>query len=522
MAYALSCWNADMTQAYDAIVIGAGHNGLVCAAYLARAGRRVVVVEARDTIGGTASTETFHPGFRADGAHHEAGLFRSFIIADLDLMAHGLAWRIPDPMIVAPLPDGQHLALWQDPQRTAASIRALSPEDGDRYLDYYDTLRRTTAYLGATLARGAPTMSDFSRPEQIAYAMSIASLSCYEWLTRWFHHPAVLGFLAAPGVTGLQQGPRSGGTAHVLLYHHLGAIPGAPGVAQIQGGLGQLCHTLAVAARTHGAIVRTHAPVRRIMIRQGRAHGVQLADGDVLEAPLICSSVDPHQTFLRLVDPLVLPPTFVRGIRRIKFRGNVARLCLALRDLPTFAALPQGEAAYLSGHIQIAPTLDYLERAYDAAKYGAISPEPYLDIRLPSLNDPSLAPAGRHVMSIWMQYAPYQLRQGDWETAGPGLEAIILRTLRQYAPDLPQKIIASQLSTPADLATRYRLTEGALYHGEMTLDQQFYMRPAPGWANYRTPVPGLWLCGAGAHPGGGVTGEPGRLAAQAILEAESL
>lgn len=507
-----------MTPTYDAIIIGAGHNGLVCGAYLARAGRRVAIVEAREEIGGAAHTASFHPGYRADILHHDAGLLRRAIVADLDLAAHGLEWHLPDPVVFAPLPDGQFLALWQDPQRTVASLQAVAPADADRYLDYHATLSRTTAQLSTLLAGGAPSMSDFGRPEHIAYAMGVASLSCHEWLTRWFSHPAVLGLLAAPGITGLHQGPRSGGTAHVLLYHHLGAVVGTPAVAQVQGGIGQLCQALAAAAGAHGATLRTAAPVTRILTRQGRAQGVQLANGDRLEAPLICSSADPHQTLLKLVDPLVWPPSFAQGVRRLKFRGNVARLCLALRDLPTFTALPAGDASYLHGRIQIAPSLDYLERAYDAAKYGAISPEPYLDVRLPSLVDPSLAPAGRHVMSIWMQYAPYRLRHGDWTSARPELEAIILRTLQQYAPDLPDKIIASRLITPADMADAYYLTEGALYHGDMTLDQQFYMRPAPGWSAYCTPLEGLWLCGAGAHPGGGITGEPGRLAAQAILE----
>lgn len=501
---------------YDTIIIGAGHNGLTAAAYLALAGQHVLILEARHVVGGSAVTETIAPGYRADLLHHDAGLLRPEIIAELNLAAHGLRLSLPDPVTFAPLPDGTYLALWRDPARTADEIARLAPADAHQYAAYHRRLTDSSQTLAAALAE-APSLEQFGRPELITYAMRVASLSCYEWLSPYFNHPAVQGLLAAPGITGLCQGPRSGGTTHVLLYHHLGATPGAPATAQVMGGIGQLSQALLNAAASSGATLRTQTRVARILLSQGRVQGVQLADGETVTASRVLSGVDPHQTFLRLLDPFDLPPSFVRSIRRLKFRGATARLHLALSGLPAFTALPGGDPAYWQGRIQISPSLDYIERAYDAAKYGGLPAEPYLDVRLPSLTDPSLAPPGGHVMSVWMQYAPYNLRDGAWETSRDRLTDIILATLGRYMPDLRHHIVGQRLITPADMATDFDLTEGALYHGEMMLDQQFYMRPAPGWARYTTPIPGLFVGGGGAHPGGGITGMPGRLAARAIL-----
>lgn len=501
---------------YDTIIIGAGHNGLTAAAYLAQASQRVLILEARPVIGGSAVSETIAPGYQADLLHHEAGMLRPEVVAELNLAAHGLRLNRPDPVTFAPLPDGNYLALWRDPARTAAEIARLAPDDARQYVAYHHNLVGQSDALAAALSE-TPSLEQFGRPEMITYAMRVASLSCHEWLSPYFSHPAVQGMLAAPGVTGLRQGPRSGGTTHVLLYHHLGATPGVPATAQVMGGIGQLSQALLSAAVAGGAAVRTQARVVRIVLDQGRVLGVQLADGERLTARYVLSGVDPQQTFLRLLDPYDLPPSFVRGVRRIKFRGATARLHLALSGLPTFTALPGGDQGYLQGRIQISPSLDYVERAYDAAKYGGLSAEPYLDVRIPSLADPSLAPPGGHVMSIWMQYAPFALRAAAWGTSRAALTDIILATLSRYAPDLRDLIVAQRLITPADMAADFDLTEGALYHGEMMLDQQFYMRPAPGWARYATPIPGLFVGGGGAHPGGGVTSAPGRLAARALL-----
>lgn len=526
-----------MTEPYEVIVIGGGHNGLVTAAYLAKAGIKVLVLEKRPFLGGVAVTEEFYPGFYVDTLLHNAGLFRPQISSDLFLKMHNLHWLAPDPLVFAPLPDGSQVTLWRDPDQTAAEIGRFSAQDGQNYLAYSQMIARYADFLEAALARIPP---DLNHPtagnvtpwlgmgknllelggKELYGFLRVLPMSLEEFLSEWFMHEAVQGVLAAPGVTCLQQGPLSGGTAFNLLYHHLGQrLGGAASLGIVHGGIGQLAAALASAASQFGATIRVSAAVREILVENGRSVGVRLHSGEIIKAPVVVSGANPRHTFTQLVDPTHLDVSFLRAVRVIKFRGATAKVNLALSGLPTFTALPDGDTNRLQGRIQISPNLLYLEKAYDDAKYGRFSQHPTLDIRIPSLADPTLAPDGQHVMSIQVQYVPRHLRAGDWAQHKEALTQTVLDTLSQYAPDLRRHILHSQTLTPADLESQFSLADGSVYHGEMMLDQLLFMRPVPGWGHYRTPLDGLYLNGAGAHPGGGVTGEPGRLAAQTILKA---
>ena len=349
--------------------------------------------------------------------------------------------------------------------------------------------------------------------------LRVLPMSLEEFQSEWFESDVVQGVLAAPGVTCLQQGPLSGGTAFNLLYHHLGQrLGGVSSFGVVYGGMSKLAEALASAARGFGADIRVNSPVERVLVENGRSVGIVLESGEEIKAPIVVSGANPRQTFTQLVDPLELDVSFLRAVRNIKYRGSVAKVNLALSDLPTFAALPDGDTSLLRGRIQISPNLLYLEKAYDAAKYGRFSEQPYLDIRIPSLADPTLAPTGQHVMSIQMQYAPFDLRDSDWVQQKDTLTQTILDTLSHYAPDVRNHILHTQTLTPFDLETQYGLADGGVYQGQMMLDQLLFMRPVPGWGYYRTPLEGLYMNGASTHPGGGITGEPGRLAAQAILK----
>ncbi|NHZ72283.1 MAG: amine oxidase, partial [Aquificales bacterium] len=480
--------------------------------------------------------EEIYPGFRVDSVLHNAGMFRPQIVSDLFLKMHSFDWLPVDPIVFAPLPDGNHLTLWRDVEKTAAEIGRFSAADGVKYLAYSQMMATYTAFLETALARTPPNLSQPSADNMTPWLsvgknvlglggkdlygfLRTLPMSLEEFLSEWFESAVVQGVLAAPGVTCLQQGPMSGGTAFNLLYHHLGQrLGGVSSLGVVYGGMGNLAEALASAARGFGATIRLLSPVDKVLVENGRSVGIVLESGEEIKAPIVVSGANPRQTFTQLVDPLELDVTFLRAVGNIKYRGAVAKVNLALSGLPTFTALPDGESRLLRGRIQISPNLMYLEKAYDAAKYGRFSEHPYLDIRIPSLADPTLAPAGQHVMSIQMQYAPCHLRESDWVQQKAALTKTILDTLSQYAPDLHSHIRHTQTVTPADLETQYSLADGGIYHGQMMLDQLLFMRPVPGWGYYRTPIHGLYLNGAGTHPGGGITGEPGRLAAQEILK----
>ncbi len=522
-----------MSNHYDAVVIGAGSNGLTAAAYLAKAGQRVLALEQREVIGGLGAVEEFAPGFCFQ-ASPDVGWIPDRVIKELSLSKYGLLVNQPSPTVFSPLPDGNHLLLWQEIGKTVEAIRRFSARDAERWPDFCRFVSRVTAILekaylitppdGLHAALGElPVLAGLALDvrrlgdRDMMEFMRVLPMSAQEFFEDWFESEALRGALAASAITGIRQGPRSAGTAFVFLHHQVGSPEGvfrAP--ATIKGGLGRV---LGEAARACGAEVRTGARVAQILTEDGVAVGVALGDGAEIRAKRVISSLDPSRTFLGMVDPLELPPSFVRAVKNIRYRGAAAILNLALGELPDFSALP-GDGAHLRGTISISPSLEYLERAADAAKYGEISRRPMLEIRIPSLNDPGLAPAGQHTMTIKAQFAPYHLSSSAvWdEAACQTLFDNILDTLAEYAPNVKNAVLHSQVITPKDLEEVYGLTEGSMNQGEMMLDQLFFMRPVPGYGQYRTPVEQLYLCGAGTHPGGGVTGVPGFNAAREILD----
>lgn len=522
----------------DLIVIGGGVNGLVTAAYLAKAGLKVLVLESRAAPGGLASTEEAVPGFRFDSVGLDAGWLLPDIARQLRLDRHGLELFVPDTSLFAPLPDGAAVTVRTDPRRTAEGLSRFSPEDARRWPAFTAQLARFARLLESVYAVAPPHVPGATAADLVALLrlggrlrglgrremfefLRVAPMPVAEWLDEWFATDALKGAVGAGGISRLLQGPRAAGTAFVLLHHHVGRPTGAVRAAQlVKGGLGNLSRALVAAAGGFGAEIRTSAPVREIVVRGGRVIGVALETGEHLAARWVVSSADPRRTLHGLVDPGHLDPEFLRAVGNIKFRGAVATVHLALGELPRFTA--RAEDGALHGAICIAPSLDYLERAYDDAKYGAVSREPYIEARLPTLHDPSLAPPGRHILSAHVQYAPYHLATGVWDdVARERLGDLVIDTLAAYAPGLKDSVLQRIVVTPRDLEERFGLTEGDPYHGALTLDQILFMRPVAGWARYRTPINGLYLCGAGTHPGGGLAGAAGRNAAREVLKEQT-
>jgi len=521
----------------DAIVIGAGLNGLTTAAYLARAGRRVLVLERRSVIGGSNVTEDFAPGFRCDTCLHDVGHIPPRIVRDLDLEPHGLQIVSSGSPLLAPTGTGDWLRLGGSTADSALSIRRFSQHDADRWPAFIERIAKLAGFLEASYAApvpgiGASSFADLftaarlglklrglGKQDMVALLRYIP-MSVAELLDDWFESDVLKGAIGARGITHICQGPRSAGTAFVLLHHQVGRLPGAFNATGYPlKGAEMLASALAASARAAGAEIRTGAEVAHVTTRDGHATGVVLASGEESSAKLVVSSADPRTTFLSLCDPAQLAPEFVRAVRNIRYRGIWAKVNLALDAFPDFPGAVGGEGESPSA-ISISPSLTYLERAYDDAKYGRVSEHPYLHVRIPTVTNPDLAPKGKHVMTVHVQYAPYRLRDGAWDDrARTALGDRVVATLAQHAPSLPGTILHRQVLTPLDLQTTFGLPEGSAYHGEMTLDQVLFMRPVPECSDHRTPVHGLWLCGAGAHPGGGIAGGAGANAARTILRA---
>ena len=522
---------------YDAIVIGGGHNGLVAAAYLARAGLHTLLVEKNERVGGATFSERILPGFTVSVFSYVVSLLRPRIIHDLDLARYGLQLQPLDGTFT-PLPDGRALTRWHDPAKTRESLLQFSRRDADNYPRFGHRMHLLSRAVRDLLMTRPPRVGSF-RPREISglrrLAAHFASLggrrfhdlarlmtaSASDYLDRWFETEPLKATMSASGIIGTFLGVSSPGTAYVLLHHYMGEIDGASrswGFAS--GGMGAVADALAGAAHDFGADIRTGAGVSRILTRSGRAVGVVLEDGEEVHARQVASSLDPRRTFLGLLDPKELPSEFVRSIRGYRLRGSSGKVNLALDALPDFTALP-GRGPHLHGSISISPDRATMERAYDDAKYGRFSRRPYLDVLIPSLLDPSLAPPGKHVMSIFVQYAPYALREGpaDWDNQRDAFGDAVIATLAEYAPNLPDIILERQVLTPLDIERRTGLGEGNIFQGELGLDQLFFLRPAAGWAQFHTPIRGLFLCGSGAHPGGGVMGAPGKLGADAMVRA---
>ena len=522
---------------HDSLIIGAGHNALVTAFYLAKAGRKPLVLERRPVVGGCAISEDFAPGFRAPTLAHTLGPIRPSIVRDMQLERRGVAFARPDPRILAPADDGRVLAFTNDPRTSAEAIAKFSAKDAARYPEFCDALGKVGGFLQSLVEMTPPSIDAPSKAEMwellktgrkfrsLGRRHSFALLrwgpmAVADLVAEWFETDLLRAAIAAPGIFGTFMGPWSAGTGAVLLL--AAANDPQPGGTSVTaaGGPGHVTHAMAEAAREAGAEIRTGVDVVRILVRDGAVSGVALADGTELAANVVISGVDPKRTFLGLVDPVELEPGFLTRIRNYRVPGTAAKLNFALSSLPAFTGLDGTDAASaLRGRVHIGPGIDYLERAFDASKYGEIPEQPYLDVRFPTLTDPSMAPAGRQVMSVYMQYAPFTLRGGaTWDSRRSTLASTVLRTLERYAPGVTRLVEHEQVITPPDLERVFGLTGGHVFHGELALDQLFTMRPTLGWGQYRTPIRNLFLCGSGTHPGNGLTGGSGRNAAREILK----
>jgi phytoene dehydrogenase-like protein len=523
-----------MPQRYDAVIIGGGHNGLTTAAYLARAGRKVLVLERRHVLGGAAVTEEVFPGFHYSVCSYVVSLLRPEIIRELDLPRHGLE-ILPLDGTFTPMPDGDRLWRMSDHALTRREIYRHSPLDAEAYDEYGKAMVEMARFVKPILAMVPPdpfapdiaSVRAAARMYQRFRALStgdrhnllqLMTVSAVDLLDRWFETDVLKATMSASGIIGTFLGVRSPGTAYVLLHHYMGEIDGAFRAWGLsRGGTGAISLAIAGAAREAGAEIRSQAAVERIAVKDGRATGVVLEGGEEIGAGVVVSSLDPHRTFLRLLEPASLPGEFVEEVRRYKLRGSSGKVNMALDALPEFRSLP-GAGAHLRGAISISPGVEYMERAYDQAKYGQFSRRPYIDMVIPSLTDPSVAPPGKHVMSCFVQYAPYKLSDGDWDTQKEAFGDTVVDTISEYAPNLKDIILHRQVVTPLDLDREWGLTEGNIFQGELSLEQLFLLRPVPGWARYRTPLRSLYMCGSATHPGGGIMAGPGRLAALEILK----
>jgi len=523
-----------MRAKLDVIVIGGGHNGLTAAAYLARSGKKVLVLERRHVLGGAAVTEEVFPGFRFSVASYVVSLLRPEIIRDLDLPRHGLE-ILPLDGTFTPMPNGDHLWRVNDHAKTRREIARHSKLDAEAYDEYGKAMVEMARFVKPILNMTPPDpmtldprelmklivlgrrfhrLADSDRYNQV----QLMTMSAVDFLDQWFETDVLKATMSASGIIGTFLGVRSPGTAYVLLHHYMGEIDGAfRSWGFARGGTGAISNAIAAAARELGVEIRTEAPVAQIRLRHGQAAGVVLATGDELDAEMVLSSVDPNLTFLKFMDPdKELPADFVEEIRRYKYRGSSGKVNLALDALPDFTSLP-GAGAHLRGAISISPSVDYMERAYDQAKYGEFSHRPYIDMVIPTLTDPSVAPPGKHILSCFVQYAPYKLKSGTWDEQRDAFGDTVIDTIAEHAPNIRDIILHRQVLTPLDLERTFGLTEGNIFQGELTLEQLFFLRPAPGWAQYATPIRGLWMCGSATHPGGGIMGAPGRNAALRIL-----
>ncbi len=518
---------------YDAIVIGGGHNGLVAAAYLARAGKRTVVLERRHLVGGAAVSEEVFPGFTFSVFSYVVSLLRPEIIRDLDLPGHGLQ-ILPLESTVTPLDNGDYLGSWADPDLSRRELYRHSPRDAEAVVEFGRLMHHMAMAVRPILGMVPPDPTSLAPsdlramlklgthfrslgPERFHALYKLMTMSSADYLDEWYEFDPLKATKSASGIIGTFLGPRSPGSAYVLLHHYMGEIDGAfRAWGFAKGGTGAISNAIASAARSFGAEIRTEAPVSHVIVKGGRAQGVALENGDELEAPIVMSGLDPRRTFLDLVDSTQLPGELVDAIRKFRFRGSSGKVNLALSELPDFTCLP-GEGPHLRGAISISPSVEYLERAYDDAKYGEFSRHPYMDVILPSMIDPGMAPPGQHVMSIFVQYAPYQLNGGWNDERREAFGDAVIDTLSRYAPNLKGAILHRQVITPADIERITGLSEGNIFQGELALEQLFFLRPAPAWSKYRTPIEGYFQCGAGTHPGGGIMGASGRLGALAVL-----
>lgn len=520
-----------MANGYDVVVVGGGHNGLVAATELAKAGRRVLLLERRAILGGAAATEEFHPGFRASAATL-CGLFRHELIDDLQLLRHGLSFIPCDPSVVVLGEEGRSLTLWRDERKAQASIATFSAADAAAYAKFHTLAIQIAGVLDPLLLTIPPSVESPALGDEwfllrralrlrrlgksVMYeALRLPFMSLHAVLEEWFETEMLKASLALDGLLGVCRGPWSPYTAFGLIHRYLAETNGGSW-SFVRGGTGALSNALASAAREAGVAIRTAAEVRRIQAPEGAVVGIELASGETIPTRAVVSTADPKTTFLKLVDPVDLGADFLGKVRNYSSDGCVAVIHLALDGAPRVGGVAEGN--FVPPRFQIVPSQEYIERAYDDAKHGGASKSPTLDVTVPTAVDPSLAPPGKHVMSILAQFAPYRLKRGKWEDRRKDLGERVLEILEAHVTNLRSLVLAMEVLTPADLETRYGLAGGHIFHGEMTLNQMYVLRPVAGWGRYRTPIRGLYLGGSGSHPGGGLTGAPGHNGARALLE----
>jgi len=534
------------SASFDAVIIGGGHNGLICAAYLARSGKRVCVLERRGVLGGAATTERLWPGYKVSTAAYVISLLLPEIIRELRLKQYGLKILPRSPSSFTPLPDDRSLLMGPEPGLNQREIGKFSTRDAEAYPRYEALLERVAETIEPTLSRAAPDplplpnswrhiglgkrMRDAARlwemrqalgqlGEDLPEALELLTGAARPILERWFEADVLRATLATDAIIGAFAPISAPGSAYVLLHHVMGETGGARGVwGFVEGGMGRLAEAIEGACKDLGVAVHREAEVVQILTSKGKATGVALADGSLIRAPVVASSIDAHWTFEKFLEPEVLPEDFRQAVARIDYSSASAKINLALAEPPNFTAAPStGVAPHHHGTMHVGPSLDYLERAYDDAKYGRPSEEPILEITMPTSVDRTIAPDGRHILSMFVQYAPYKLAEGNWDQIKEHFADRCIETLARYAPNVPGAILHRQVLSPLDLERTFRLTGGNIFQGAMTLGQLFFMRPVAGWADHRTPVPGLYLCGAASHPGGGVMGACGKNAAEEIL-----
>jgi phytoene dehydrogenase-like protein len=523
-------------ESYDAVIIGGGHNGLVSAAYLARAGLKTVVLEKRELLGGAAVTEEIFPGFRFSVASYVVSLLRPEIIRELELPKYGLD-ILPLDGTFTPLQDDY---LWRvnDHGRTIRELRRWSLSDAEAYEEYGQLMVEMARFIKPILSIVPPDLSGMDPrhfaplsgllrafqklPEkQQAVFVQLMTMSAADFLRQWFETDPLIATMSASGIIGTYQGVQSPGTAYVLLHHYMGEIDGAFRAWGIpRGGTGGVSEAIGASARALGAEIRLEAPVANVIVKHGRAVGVALESGEEIHAKVVLSSVDSRLTYLGLLEPGTLDPEFEEEVRRFKFRGSSGKVNMAVDRLPDFSCLP-GEGDHLRGAISFSAGIDDMERAYDDAKYGRWSKRPYIDMIIPTLVDPSMAPPGKHVISCFVQYAPYKLDPslGTWDDNREAFGDAVIDRIAEVAPNIRDIILHRQVLTPLDIERRFGLTEGNIFQGELSLEQLFFNRPVPGYARFKTPVKDLWLCGSSTHPGGGIMGANGRIAAMEVLKA---
>jgi phytoene dehydrogenase-like protein len=521
---------------FDAVVVGGGHNGLTAAAYLARAGLKTLVLERREVVGGCCVTEEIAPGCRASTTSYIASMLRPEVIRELHLREFGLRMVPCDPALQVPFPDGQVVPWWSNRDRAVQEFHKISPKDSERFVRVDDQLKKLARYLQPFFMEPPPEVdtgslrgwSDLLRASwrfrhisnvEVAQLVSFLTGSLGEFLDKNYESEKMKTIFLANNVYGKHGGPYQPGTAIGLLFHLLSGgddeFQGFYG--HVLGGMGAITQALATSGRKLGVEIRTGLSVARINVNDGSARGVRLEDDTEIRAKLVLSNADPKRTFLQLMDKNELPVEFIEAVAGIKMEGPCAKVNLVLGEEPRFIGTPQTASPQERSLFTLVSSLEFAERCYDIAKFGEIPEELWVDCVVASNVDDSLAPAGKHIMTCFVQYVPYKLREGTWDEKRELLGDRVVKKIAEYAPNVPGTILARQILTPLDLERVYGLTEGNIFHGDLNLDQLFFMRPVPGWSQYRTPIKGLYLCGAGAHPGGGVTGAPGRNAAMQAL-----